>query len=147
MSLASSTTHLLENTSVNGSVGETATVMVVGPLSGPTTGRMVATRRIVESLRAGHQTDSLPESGAQYKIEVAILKDRVSLTIDTTGPSLHKRGYRKLTARAPIKETLAAAMVQLSYWRRDRPLIDTFAAGRAGTATDPQAVIDDRNSL
>lgn len=90
-------------------------------------------RALVESLKSHHATESLPESGAVYKIEVAILNDVATLTIDTTGPSLHKRGYRKLVGTAPLKETLAAALVDLSVWNKDRPLIDPFC----GTGTIP----------
>ena len=68
--------------------------------------------------------------------------DRATLTLDTTGPGLHKRGYRKLAGRAPLKETLAAAMVLLSFWRPDRPLIDPFC----GTGTIPiEAALIGRN--
>ncbi len=99
-------------------------------------------KAVVESLRQAHQTDSLPETGPQYKIEVAILKDQVTLTIDTTGPSLHKRGYRQQAAKAPLKETLAAAMILLSFWNRDRPLIDPFC----GSGTIPiEAALIGRN--
>lgn len=89
-------------------------------------------RAIVESLKRYHGVDVLPETGATYKIEIAMLKDVATLTIDTTGPSLHKRGYRKLSAEAPIKETLAAAMVDRSIgkesalfhpWRRGVPCL------------------------
>jgi putative N6-adenine-specific DNA methylase len=64
---------------------------------------------------------------------VAILKDVVTLTIDTSGRGLHKRGYRELAGEAPLKETLAAAMVYLSYWNAERALIDPFC----GTGTIP----------
>ena len=72
-------------------------------------------KAIVESLRQGHRTGELPESGPAYKIEVALLNNQVTLTIDTTGPSLHKRGYRQADVRAPLKETLAAAMILLEF--------------------------------
>jgi len=99
-------------------------------------------KAVVESLLRAHQTDSLPETGPQYKIEVAILKDQVTLTIDTTGPSLHKRGYRQQAAKAPLKETLAAAMILLSFWDRERPLIDPFC----GSGTIPiEAALIGRN--
>ena len=88
---------------------------------------------IVESLQRGHATKELPETGALYKIDVALLKDVATLTLDTTGDSLHKRGYRKLTGRAPIKETLAAALVDLSVWKPERVLVDPFC----GTGTIP----------
>ena len=88
---------------------------------------------IVESLQRGHATNELPETGSLYKIDVALLKDIATLTLDTTGDSLHKRGYRKLTGRAPIKETLAAALVDLSVWKPERMLVDPFC----GTGTIP----------
>ena len=83
-------------------------------------------KALVESLRNFHKTETLVESGATYKVEVALLKDEAVLTLDTTGPSLHKRGYRKLTAPAPLKETLAAALVNLSVWNASRVLSDPF---------------------
>ena len=90
-------------------------------------------RAVVESMKQFHGTKELPETGETYKIEVALLKDVATITIDTTGSSLHKRGYRKLAGPAPIKETLAAAMVDLSVWKPDRPLLDPFC----GTGTIP----------
>ncbi len=83
-------------------------------------------KALVESLQKHHGVVELPETGPTYKVEIAILKDVATLTIDTTGPSLHKRGYRRLVAEAPIKETLAAALVDLSVWRPERPLVDPF---------------------
>ena len=90
-------------------------------------------KAIVESLQRGHGTNELPETGALYKIDVALLNDTATLTLDTTGDSLHKRGYRKLTGRAPIKETLAATMIDLSVWKPERMLVDPFC----GTGTIP----------
>ncbi|RHH71672.1 MULTISPECIES: class I SAM-dependent RNA methyltransferase [Vagococcus] len=66
----------------------------------------------------------LPETGAQFPIEVALLKDKVTLTIDTTGPSLFKRGYRLEKGGAPLKENMAAAIISLTTWRKDRPFYD-----------------------
>ena len=83
-------------------------------------------KALVESLRAFHKTETLEETAAIYKVEVALLKNEAVLTLDTTGPSLHKRGYRKLTAPAPLKETLAAALVNLSVWNASRTLVDPF---------------------
>ncbi|HMO14106.1 MAG TPA: bifunctional 23S rRNA (guanine(2069)-N(7))-methyltransferase RlmK/23S rRNA (guanine(2445)-N(2))-methyltransferase RlmL [Pirellulaceae bacterium] len=91
-----------------------------------------AKKAIVESLRKGAQYQ-LTETGPLYKIDVALHNDQATLTIDTTGPSLHKRGYRKLAARAPIKETLAASLVLLSFWNPQRPLLDPFC----GSGTIP----------
>ena len=96
-------------------------------------------RAVVEALRRDHQTSELPETGPEYRIEIAILKDTATLTIDTTGRSLHRRGYRTHISKAPLKETLAAAMVMLSYWKRDRPLIDPFCG--SGTIAIEAAMI------
>ncbi len=81
-------------------------------------------RAMVDALRRDHGVEQLDETGAQYKIDVAIVKDLATLTIDTTGPSLQRRGYRTTPSPGSTKETLAAALVMLSYWQRDRPLID-----------------------
>ncbi|MFK7765838.1 MAG: class I SAM-dependent methyltransferase [Mariniblastus sp.] len=83
-------------------------------------------RALVESLKHFHGVNELPETGETYKVEIALLDDVATLTMDTTGPSLHKRGYRKLVAEAPLKETLAAALVDLSVWNPERPLVDPF---------------------
>ena len=90
-------------------------------------------KAIVESLLRTHDATNLPESGAMYPIEIALLNDVATITLDTTGPSLHKRGYRKLNAEAPLKETLAAALVDLSVWHPDRLLVDPFC----GSGTIP----------
>lgn len=74
-----------------------------------------------------------PETGPLYAVEVALRKDVATLTIDTTGPGLHKRGYRRLVGPAPLKETLAAALVLLSRWQPDRALLDPLC----GTGTIP----------
>ncbi|MCL2353045.1 MAG: class I SAM-dependent RNA methyltransferase [Defluviitaleaceae bacterium] len=85
----------------------------------------IVKKAVVERLKTKYNLEWFPEDGPVYKIQVALLKDKVTLTIDTTGAGLHKRGYRANSdAKAPIKETLAAAMVEMSYWRRDRTLLD-----------------------
>lgn len=93
----------------------------------------IVKKAIVEKLRDQYGVDWLEETGPEYPIDVSVLKDRVTLTIDTTGDALNKRGYRKLTARAPLRETLAAALVQLSVWHPDRPFVDPFC----GSGTIP----------
>ena len=94
----------------------------------------VTKKAIVESLKRKYQRFQFEESGTLFPIEVSILKDQVTLSLDTTGPGLHKRGYRDRTyGAAPLKETLAAALVQLSFWDASRPLIDPFC----GTGTIP----------
>lgn len=99
-------------------------------------------RAMVDALRRDHTCDELLEDGPEYKVEVALLKDVATLTLDTTGRSLHRRGFRTQLSRAPLKETLAAALVQLSYWKPDRPLIDPFC----GSGTIPiEAALIGRN--
>lgn len=84
----------------------------------------IVKKAVVERLREYYCIDRFEETGADYTIKTTILKDKVTLTIDTSGTGLHKRGYRVRDVAAPIKETLAAAMVQLSFWRVGRLLID-----------------------
>jgi len=84
----------------------------------------IVKKAVVERLKTKYNMDWFPETGPVYKIQVALLKDVATLTIDTTGAGLHKRGYRAVTSAAPIKETLAAAMIELSYWRKDRIFLD-----------------------
>lgn len=93
----------------------------------------IVKKAIVERLKMRYHRQWFPETGPLYKVEVALLKDIVTLTIDTTGPGLHKRGYRTLSGQAPLKETLAAALISLSYWNPDRVLLDPFC----GTGTIP----------
>ncbi len=99
-------------------------------------------KAMVDALRRDHSTELLPETGAAYKIDIALLKDIATLTIDTTGRSLHRRGYRIHISKAPLKETLAAALVMLSFWKRDKPLLDPFC----GSGTIPiEAALIGRN--
>lgn len=93
----------------------------------------IVKKAIVERLKQKYRKVWFPENGPTFTIEVSLLKDRATLTIDTTGPGLHKRGYRKLVGEAPLKETLAAAMIQLSYWNSGRMLLDPFC----GSGTIP----------
>lgn len=83
-------------------------------------------KAVVDRLSEIYLMDTFPETGAEYTIKATILRDRATLTIDTSGAGLHKRGYRVENVAAPIKETLAAAMVQLSFWNPERHLIDPF---------------------
>ena len=93
----------------------------------------IVKKAIVERLKECYARSWFEETGPRYQIEVALLNDIVTLTIDTSGLGLHKRGYRQLAGQAPLKETLAAAMIQLSFWNKDRTLIDPFC----GTGTIP----------
>ncbi|MFC0328901.1 class I SAM-dependent RNA methyltransferase [Paenibacillus sepulcri] len=93
----------------------------------------IVKKAVVEKMKATYGTEWFHEDGAKYVIEVSLMNDMALITLDTTGPSLHKRGYRKLVTEAPLKETMAAAMVLLSRWRPDRPLYDPFC----GSGTIP----------
>ncbi|MCR5546111.1 MAG: class I SAM-dependent RNA methyltransferase [Lachnospiraceae bacterium] len=86
----------------------------------------VAKKAMVERMReALHKTD-FPETGESFPVRIFMMKDEVLVTLDTTGVPLHKRGYRTYASKAPISETLAAALIQLTPWRKDRILLDPF---------------------
>jgi len=93
----------------------------------------IVKKAVVEKLKTKYPRDWFEETGARFTIEVSLLKDVATLTIDTSGDGLHKRGYRVDSVEAPLKETLAAALVQLSYWNKNRLLIDPFC----GSGTIP----------
>lgn len=93
----------------------------------------IVKKAVVEKLKTKYKTEWFRETGPKFTIEVSILKDVATLTIDTSGAGLHKRGYRVRSVKAPLKETLAAALIQLSYWNKDRPLLDPFC----GSGTIP----------
>ncbi|WJV20581.1 class I SAM-dependent RNA methyltransferase [Rossellomorea marisflavi] len=100
----------------------------------------IVKKAIVEKLKTAYnKTSWLDETGPLFKIEVAILKDKVSLTLDTSGQGLHKRGYRVGQGDAPLKETLAAALIQLTTWNPDRPFVDPFCG--SGTIAIEAALI------
>lgn len=99
----------------------------------------IAKKAVIEAMKRKYRRDIFPEDGAEYKIEVGILKDIVTLTLDTTGPGLHKRGYREMAGVAPMKETLAAALVLLSKWEPSRTLADPFCG--SGTIAIEAAMI------
>lgn len=100
----------------------------------------IVKKAIVERLKRAHGKQGwLTETGALYKVEVSILKDEVLLTIDTSGAGLHKRGYRLAQGEAPMKETLAAALVLLSNWKGETPFIDPFCG--SGTIAIEAAMI------
>lgn len=84
----------------------------------------IVKKAIVERLREYYCVDRFEETGAAYTVKVTLLKDNAAITVDTSGTGLHKRGYRICDVAAPIKETLAAAMVQLSFWKEGRVLLD-----------------------
>jgi putative N6-adenine-specific DNA methylase len=90
-------------------------------------------KAIVENLKRRHQRFRFEETGKEFPVEISILRDVATLTIDTSGDALHKRGYRAVSGAAPLRETMAAALIQLSYWNKDRLLIDPFC----GSGTIP----------
>lgn len=102
----------------------------------------ITEKAIVENLKEKHHVSWFPKTGATFTVQVALLKDVATLTIDTSGDALHKRGYRINTVEAPMKETLAASLVLLSYWNKDRVLYDMFC----GSGTIPiEAALIGRN--
>ncbi|MEW8997184.1 MAG: class I SAM-dependent RNA methyltransferase [Thermoanaerobacter sp.] len=93
----------------------------------------IVKKAVVERLKKKYKKEWFEENGATYKIKFSLMKDKVTLMIDTSGDGLHKRGYRVISNEAPLRETLAAAMIMLSFWKPDRPLIDPFC----GSGTIP----------
>lgn len=86
----------------------------------------IVKKAIVERLKQKYNKQWFPEDGPLFPVEVALLKDTVTLTIDTSGDALHKRGYRTLVSQAPLRETMAAGLIDLSFWNPDRPFLDPF---------------------
>ncbi|MEG2936375.1 MAG: class I SAM-dependent RNA methyltransferase [Clostridium sp.] len=102
----------------------------------------IVKKAVVEKLKSTYSIDWFKEDGAKYPIHVSILKDIVTITINTSGDALHKRGYRERASEAPLKETLAAALIKVSGWTPDKALIDPFC----GSGTIPiEAALIGRN--
>lgn len=106
---------------------------VSSKLFSPSDIQRIVKKAMVERMKETYNCSWFEETGASYALRISIVKDVVTVGIDTTGESLHKRGYRKFTAPAPVTETLAAAMILLSPWRPDRVLVDPFC----GSGTIP----------
>lgn len=102
-------------------------------LFSPSDIQSIMKKAIVERLKKVYKIEWFPEDGNEYPIRVTFMKDEITIGIDTSGESLHRRGYRKLTSKAPITETLAAALILLTPWKKDRILIDPFC----GSGTIP----------
>ena len=111
----------------------TKAASVKSKLFSPSDIQSVMKKAMVERMKSVYHIDWFAENGASYPIRVFIKKDEVVVGLDTSGESLHKRGYRKLTAKAPIAENLAAALLMLTPWRGDRILVDPFC----GSGTIP----------
>jgi len=99
----------------------------------------IVKKSIVENLKKKYNVSWFSETGEDYAVLISILKDVATLTIDTSGIGLHKRGYRVKSVEAPLKETLAASLVLLSYWNKDRKLYDVFCG--SGTIAIEAAMI------
>ena len=106
---------------------------VKSKLFSPSDIQSIMKKAIVERLKGVYHQEWFPETGASFPLRVAFMKDEAVIGLDTSGVSLHKRGYRQLTAKAPITETLAAALILLTPWKKDRILVDPFC----GSGTFP----------
>ena len=102
-------------------------------LFSPSDIQSIMKKAMVERMKKAYGIDWFPENGASFPLRVFLHKDTVTVALDTTGESLHKRGYRTLTSKAPITETLAAALIMLTPWKSDRILVDPFC----GSGTFP----------
>ena len=117
----------------DGRVWVTKANSVRSRLFSPSDIQSIMKKAIVERLKEQYHVETIPETGADYPLRVSIMKDRVTIGIDTSGISLHKRGYRTDTVLAPISETLASALLMLTPWKKDRILLDPFC----GSGTFP----------
>ena len=106
---------------------------VKSKLFSPSDIQSIMKKAIVERLKGVYNVSWFPEDGASFPIRVAFMKDVATIGIDTSGVSLHKRGYRPSAGKAPISETLAAALIMLTPWRKERILVDPFC----GSGTFP----------
>ena len=102
-------------------------------LFSPSDIQSIVKKAIVERLKNIYHIEWFPETGTEYPIRISFMKDEALVCLDTTGLSLHKRGYRSMVSKAPIKETLAAALIMLTPWKKDRILVDPFC----GSGTFP----------
>lgn len=102
-------------------------------LFSPSDIQSIMKKAMVERLKGQYHLEWFPEDGESFPVRVSIIRDQVLVGLDTTGIPLHKRGYRQLTSRAPISETLAAALLMLTPWKGDRILVDPFC----GSGTFP----------
>lgn len=102
-------------------------------LFSPSDIQSVMKKAMVRRLQEHYHMEWFPEDGPEYPVRVFLMKDQVTVGIDTSGASLHKRGYREVSGKAPITETLAAALIMLTPWRGDRILVDPFC----GSGTFP----------
>jgi len=102
-------------------------------LFSPSDIQSIAKKAMVERMKQKYHKEWFKEDGAAYPVRIFLLKDEVTVALDTSGDSLHKRGYRTMTSKAPLTETLAASLILLTPWRKDRILVDPFC----GSGTFP----------
>lgn len=117
----------------NGKFWVAKATSIKSKLFSPSDIQSIMKKAIVERLKKVYKIEWFPEDGNEYPIRVTFMKDEITIGIDTSGESLHRRGYRKLASKAPITETLAAALIMLTPWKRDRILVDPFC----GSGTIP----------
>ena len=117
----------------NGKFWVTKAASVKSKLFSPSDIQSIMKKAMVERLKEYYGLEWFPEDGASYPIRVFLMKDVVTIGIDTSGVSLHKRGYRQMKVKAPITETLAAALIMLTPWKKERILVDPFC----GSGTFP----------
>ena len=117
----------------NGKFWVTKASSIKSRLFSPSDIQSIVKKAMVERMKEHYHVSWFKEDGKEYPVRVTFLKDEVTLGIDTSGDSLHKRGYRQLASKAPITETLAAALLMLTPWKRDRILVDPFC----GSGTFP----------
>ena len=118
---------------IDGKVWVAKAASVKSKLFSPTDIQKIMKKAMVKRMEEHYHVSGFEESGEHFPVRVFLMKDEVTVGLDTTGESLHKRGYRKLTAKAPIAENLAAALIMLTPWNKDRVLIDPFC----GSGTIP----------
>jgi len=106
---------------------------VKSKLFSPSDIQSIMKKAMVERLKLKYGLEHFPEDGADYPLRVFIMKNNVTIGLDTSGVSLHKRGYRQMTVKAPITETLASALIMLTPWNKERILVDPFC----GSGTFP----------
>ena len=104
----------------------TKAASVKSKLFSPSDIQSIMKKAMVNRMKSHYHVEWFEETGASYPVRVFLMKDIVTVGIDTSGVSLHKRGYRQLSSKAPITETLAAALIMLTPWRKDRILVDPF---------------------
>ena len=117
----------------NGKFWVAKAASVKSKLFSPSDIQRIMKKAMVENLKEVYGISTFPENGESFPVRVFLMKDEVTVGLDSTGDSLHKRGYRKLTAKAPIAENLAASLIMLTPWKKDRILVDPFC----GSGTFP----------